>query len=382
MVRDVRATLVLPLTACPAPFHPEPGPMKTPRPLGLLRLLLVLACAGGAAGEVRAHSATPAAPGRDPQRNTFRTGVRLADERMRDSCIWVDEAAGTYYLVTASGYRGPNGRAAVVAFTSRDLRSWDGPRVIFEVPADFWAQRGIWAPELHAYRGKYYLFLTFNTDDLFPEQWRNWLPRVKRGSQVLVGDSPLGPFRAFANQSTLPPDLMTLDGTLWEEDGVPYLVFAHEWVQIKDGTVEYVPLTPDLSATAGEPTRLFHGSDAPWARKNPDFGCTVTDAPWLYRTRTGSLLMLWSSFSIGGYTVGIATSTSGKLAGPWLQHPEPLYADDGGHPMLFRRLDGQLMMILHRPNKDVERARLFEVEDLGHTLRIKGAWPGEVAAQE
>ena len=170
--------------------------------------------------------------------------------------------------------------------------------------------------------------------------------------------------------------MMTLDGTLFEEEGVPYMVFAHEWVQIKDGTVEYVQLTPDLSATVGEPKRLFHGSDAPWTRKNPDFGSTVTDAPWLYRTHTGQLLMLWSSFGEGGYTVAIATSRSGKLAGPWDQQPETMYAKDGGHPMLFRRLgDGQLMMILHSPNKDMERSVLFEIEDLGTTLRVKRRWP-------
>jgi hypothetical protein len=71
--------------------------------------------------------------------------------------------------------------------------------------------------------------------------------------------------------------------------------------------------------------------------------------------------------------VGIATSESGKLAGPWVQQPAPLFADDGGHPMLFHRLDGQLMMILHRPNKAPnERAQLFELEDTGDTLRLKG----------
>ena len=323
------------------------------------------------------HAQAPATT-RATIRNTYRTDVRLPDERMRDSSIWVDQAAGIYTLVTASGYRGPNGRHAVVAFTSNDLTAWQGPRVIFEVPADFWAQNGIWAPELHAYRGKFYLFLTFNTDDLLPEQWRDWLPRVKRASQVLVGDSPFGPFVPFANHSTLAPDMMTLDGTLFEEDGVPYMVFAHEWVQIKDGTIEYVQLTPDLSATFGEPKRLFHGSDAPWTRKNPEFGSTVTDAPWFHRTHTGQLLMLWSSFGEGNYTVGIATSRSGKLAGPWDQQPEPLYAKDGGHPMLFRRLgDNQLMMILHSPNKDVERSQLFEIEDIGTTLRVKSRWPAQ-----
>jgi hypothetical protein len=165
--------------------------------------------------------------------------------------------------------------------------------------------------------------------------------------------------------------MMTLDGTLWVEDGVPYMVFCHEWVQIKDGTVEYVRLADDLSATAGEPKKLFNGSDAPWVKKT-GYGSVVTDGPWLYRTKTGRLVMLWSSIGTGGYTVGLAVSESGKLAGPWKQQSEPVFTADGGHAMMFTRLDGQLMMILHTPNQTPnERAVLLEMEDLGDSVRVK-----------
>jgi arabinan endo-1,5-alpha-L-arabinosidase len=166
--------------------------------------------------------------------------------------------------------------------------------------------------------------------------------------------------------------MMTLDGTLWIEDGIPYMVFCHEWVQIKDGTVEMIRLRDDLSATVGAPTRLFHGSDAPWGHKSEPYGCRVTDGPWLHRTANGKLLMLWSSGCPTGYAVGIATSESGKLAGPWKQSPAALFTEDGGHPMLFRRFDGQLMLALHQPNKTPhERMRFFEIDEAGDTLVLK-----------
>ena len=60
--------------------------------------------------------------------------------------------------------------------------------------------------------------------------------------------------------------------------------------------------------------------------------------------------MLWSSFSAGGYTVGIAKTTTGDILGPWEQLPEPLYAGDGGHCMIFRTFEGQLNVAYHRPN--------------------------------
>jgi arabinan endo-1,5-alpha-L-arabinosidase len=300
---------------------------------------------------------------------------RLENFRMRDPNILVDEKTKTYYIVSSAyapattGYDG----AAIRVFTSKDLIEWEGPRIIFQTPSDLWGDvkiTGIWAPEMQYYKGKYYLFATFNTEYKLSEQWRDWLPRVRRATQILVGDSPLGPFKPFANRPTLPADMMTLDGTLYEEDGVPYIVFAHEWVQITDGTIEYARLKDDLSDIVGEPKRLFRGSDAPWARKSPEWGCWVTDGPDFYRSKSGKLFMIWSSFSETGYTTGVAVSDSGKLAGPWKQRSEPLYSADGGHGTIFKRFDGTLMLVLHSPNKATERAKLFEIEDTGETLRV------------
>jgi arabinan endo-1,5-alpha-L-arabinosidase len=308
--------------------------------------------------------------------------VRLADVRMRDVFILADETSRTYYAVSSTFVPSTEGRGrpAVRAYTSKDLVTWEGPHVIFQTPTGFWGDaniRGIWAPELHSYKGKYYLIATFDTDSKLSEQWRNWLPRVKRGTQVLVSNSPLGPFEPFHNHSTLPADMMTLDGTLWIEDGVPYMVFCHEWVQIKDGTVELVQLKEDLSETVGEPVHLFNGSDASWSRKQAPYSCYVTDGTYLYRTKTGKLIMIWSSFGTKGYTIGIAVSSTGKVRGPWVQQDAPLVTDDGGHGMIFKRFDGQLMLVFHRPNsRSLERAQLFELEDAGDTLRLKGRFVG------
>jgi GH43 family beta-xylosidase len=290
---------------------------------------------------------------------------------MRDAWILPDVTSQTYFIVSSVG-------PTVRIFVSRDLVTWEGPHVVFRMPPDFWVgaeARGIWAPELHCYRGRYYLFLTVNTATELPEQWRDWLPRVRRGCQVLVGDSPLGPFAPFARGPTLPAEIMTLDGTLWVEDGIPWMVFCHEWVQIVDGTVEMIQLREDLSATVGEPVRLFAGSDAPWSRCSDRYGCWVTDGPSLYRSPSGRLFMIWSSGGSKGYTTGIAVSESGRLAGPWWQRAEPLFEEDGGHGCIFRRFDNQLMLALHQPNKYRERAHLFELEDTGEILRIARSFP-------
>jgi arabinan endo-1,5-alpha-L-arabinosidase len=291
---------------------------------------------------------------------------KLSDIRWRDVCILPDPISKIYYIV------GPGGRG-VRAYTSKDLVNWQGPQMIYTAPQDVWGDIpvvSIWAPELHFYKGKYYLFLTFDSRNQLSEQWRNWLPRVTRGSQILVSDSPTGPFTAFQKHSTMPTDMMTLDGTLWVEEGIPYMVYCHEWVQVTDGAVGYVQLKEDLSEIVGEPVNLFRGSQGAWTKISAQYGCHVTDGPYLFKGKTGKLYMIWTSGGNEGMAVGIAISESGKLAGPWKQQSEPVYKDDGGHGMLFTTFEGKLMMAIHSPYNGNTRPHLLEIEDTGETLRI------------
>jgi hypothetical protein len=90
---------------------------------------------------------------------------------------------------------------------------------------------------------------------------------------------------------------------------MPYRVLCHEWIQIEDGTIDAVPLSADLSAATGNPRTLFHATDAQWTRCRADIGelflgrryhASITDGPWLHRTKTGRLVMLWSSYGRTG----------------------------------------------------------------------------------
>jgi hypothetical protein len=194
---------------------------------------------------------------------------------------------------------------------------------------------------------------------------------------VFVSEKPDGPFKTVVDKPIPPSDYMTLDGTFFVEDGTPYMVYAHEWTQLVDGSMEAVAMKPDLSEAAGAPFFLFKASDAPWLddrHETVNFPQNyVTDGPELYRTRTGKLLMLWSSYRQGLYVEALAHSMSGKLTGPWKQDGV-LVGEDSGHGMLFRTFDGRLMLILHQPfNPRLSRGKLFEMEDTGDSIRIKTA---------
>jgi arabinan endo-1,5-alpha-L-arabinosidase len=170
---------------------------------------------------------------------------------------------------------------------------------------------------------------------------------------------------------------MALDGTLHVEEGQPWMVFCHEWVQISDGTMNAVRLAEDLSRPLGEPILLFGASEAPWCHSIQP-GKYVTDGPCLYRLKTGKLLLLWSSFTERGYAVGVARSETGTVRGPWRHDPKPLY-EGGGHCMIFQSLDTRPMLVLHEPNKSpLERAKFFEVHEDSDNLRLASvAWQEE-----
>jgi hypothetical protein len=60
---------------------------------------------------------------------------------------------------------------------------------------------------------------------------------------------------------------------------------------------------------------------------------------------------MWSAFGEEGYAIGVATSATGSIDGPWTQREIPLWAKNGGHGMILRRADGQDLLVFHAPNE-------------------------------
>ncbi len=299
---------------------------------------------------------------------------------IRDPYIFADTVTQSYYMYAQMHKRIKDADEnkdirGVEVYVSKDLKNWAFPQPVLILDDNIWARNMVWAPEMHENNGKYYLFVTLTSSEIHENMTRpmgeeNWPPHYKRGTQIFVADSPLGPFKAFENKPHTPENWMALDGTLYVEDDIPYMIFCHEWVEIIDGSINYVQLTPDLSKTVGSPHLMFHASDAKWSiNKNSK----VTDGCFLYRTKSDKLLMIWSSFGTKGYAIGIAESESGKINGPWIQQNNLLFEEDGGHGMIFKTFDDKLLLAFHQPNSPggAERLKLFEIVDTGDTLKLK-----------
>jgi beta-xylosidase len=300
----------------------------------------------------------------------IRKNVPLDSIRLSDPFILTDSNTNMYYMTGTGG----------MLWKSKDLRSWEGPYNVVRTDSTSWMGPGpmIWAAEIHAYKGKYYYFGTFTNRAVMIDTVKgNAIER--RACHVLISDKPDGPFIPMKDPVYLPPDKPTLDATLWiDKDGKPYMVYCHEWLQNWNGTVERIELKPDLSGTVGKRKIMFFASEAPWSKEKGEHGTErpnkVTDGAYLFRTSTGRLGMIWTSWIHDVYTQGVAYSTSGTLDGPWTHERDPVTPPNFGHGMLFHTLQGKLLMCIHSHKnvngRFIRIPHLFEVDLSGDKLVV------------
>ena len=279
--------------------------------------------------------------------------MKTANEiNIRDPFVLFEN--GKYYLfgTRAASFGIKTGGFDV--YVSEDMEHWSEPIECFNSEKYNLNREVNWAPEVHRYNGAYYMLATFTNE--------NGL----RGTYILKADSPTGPFKPHSNGAVTPYEWECLDGTLYTENGRTYLVFCHEHTQITDGTICFVELSDDLTRSVGEPTTLFSGSSPFYIEKKPQGEHYVTDGPFMYKTKNGTLLMLWSTFIDGQYAeclVRFNNSINGEF-----EHLSPLIDDDGGHGMVFSSGE-KLFLTFHTPNQTLyERPCFIEIEDAGDTL--------------
>lgn len=272
--------------------------------------------------------------------------LKKADIRIRDPFILTDRENNCYYMYGTTALKQGTLRAKKTfsVYKSYDLENFEEPKVVVDgEKTGFNKMYDFWAAEVHKYKDKYYLFGSIKSDD------------TCRATQIFVCDTPDGEFLPLSKKAKTPDKWECLDGTLYVENNIPYMVFSHEWVQVKDGEIWAVKMSDDLKEPIEEPFLLFKASDNPNVTELGEKGSGnyVTDGPFLYN-ENGKLKMIWSSFYNGRYLVLSAESDS--IHGKW-RHMGSEFEFDGGHAMIFYTLEGERKIALHRPNyAEKERA--------------------------
>ena len=275
--------------------------------------------------------------------------MKTQDINIRDPFVLAEN--GLYYMYGTRAENFGQGVGGFDVYISDDLENWSEPYECFN-SADAGLNMHVnWAPEVHKYNENYYMFATFTSK------------KGIRGTHILKADSPLGPFAIHSNGAVTPDDWMSLDGTLYvSRDQTPYIIFCHEHVQIKDGTICFAELSKDLTRVVGETVTLFSASSPYWADKKPEGENYVTDGPFLFRTKTNELIMIWSTFIQNQYAECMVRFNGGEIGTDFV-HLEPLIKNDGGHGMIFKK-DDELILTFHTPNQTLfERPSFKKLTD-------------------
>ena len=296
--------------------------------------------------------------------------VSLKELSMSDPFIYPDPETKTYWLTSTGG----------ALYKSTDLEMWTGPYNVIDLSGTWMQGNFVAAAEIHKFGDKFYYAGTWNSHRICIEQVPRRYNVPLNQTQLLVSDKVDGPYLPLVKDSTFclgPTTWDIIDGTLYEENDTVYMVFVHEWTQLIDGTMAYMPLSKDLTHRIAEPTTIFRASEAAWSKEMNSIGEAtfgmkmpgwVTDGPQMFRTETGRLGMLWSSWGENRYAQGIAWSESGSIKGPWIQEEKAFKGDNSGHGMLFKTFDGQLLYSVHHDGGTGRKPEIWTVDASGDNL--------------
>ena len=267
---------------------------------------------------------------------------------IRDPFVLADNYDGTntYYMYGTHYHNG-----SFEVYTSIDRKLWTKSETPCFTPSEnFWGgTTDFYAPEVFKYTvpgtsdTAYYMFATF-TGSVAEGSNTN-----VRGTAILKAESPLGPFTEWSEGAVTWDGHDCLDGTLYIENGIPYMIYTHEHTcdacNTGAGSMMYVQLTEDLKVVASGATHktLFNAN-----RYNSGYS-PVAEGPFVYTTGTGKYL-LWSTYN-QGYT---------QVATPFKLNYNTMYTNvrwyskewlkGGGHGMVFKDFDGKDILVLHTPS--------------------------------
>ena len=137
--------------------------------------------------------------------------IELRIPKLRDPFLLA--ANGTYY-VYGTGVSPDNdwNNTTYACYRAADGRldgTWTLLDPVYVRPPH--AAKNLWAPEVHRYRGAYYLFGTYFSDET-----------QHRISAIFRADSPEGPFAEITGGALTPRDWDCIDGTLYvDSEGAP-----------------------------------------------------------------------------------------------------------------------------------------------------------------
>lgn len=288
-------------------------------PGGLLLLLLIVSWCGQTACLAQAKKA--AGP---------------ADIHLADPAILYHQ--GTYYLYGTSG---ANANMGFEVYTSRDGKSWQGPRGARDgyalAKGDAFGQANFWAPHVFYHNNRFYMAYA-----------------AEERIAIAVSDSPLGPFTQTEKAALAAPVKQIDPFVFIDDDGKKYLYH----VRLSQGNRLFVAqMHDDLSGIKPETLRECISAQQPW-ENTAQARWPVAEGPAILKHKNLYYFVYSANdFRNPDYAVGYAVSSSPygpweKFAGNPIISRKNLGHKGTGHGDFVRDRKGRLLYVLHTHHAD------------------------------
>jgi beta-xylosidase len=238
-------------------------------------------------------------------------------------------------------------------YRSSDLARWDSIGYAYQRTDSSWARRALWAPEVLAYRGKYYL--TYSAIG----------PVDSVGYQLClaVADDPAGPFTDLRTPWLTYAGWKTIDAHLFiDTDGTPYLFFNRVGIRGEGrqmyGNIYVVRLSEDLMRAETEP-ELVVAASQPWEAADPAYNSNANEGAFVFR-EGDTYYLTYSSGHYKSPRYGIGVATASSPLGPWTKsETNPLLQSDyavgrsgPGHASITSSPDGRTRYLVYHVHAD------------------------------
>lgn len=232
------------------------------------------------------------------------------------------------------------------------------PKVIWKKHSTGPMGAHIWAPEIHYIAGKWYVYFAAG------EAEKIWDIRM----YALENSSPNPLMGTWTEKGKIKMnwESFTLDATVFQVKGVPYMAWAQGDPNKKGNTHIYIAKMDSPTSISGEQVQIA-SPDLPWEQ----IGYWVAEAPAVI-VRNGKVFMTYSaSATDANYCLGLLTADEdADLLDPksWKKSPEPVFKSNPetsqfgpGHNSFTTTPDGKTdIMVYHARNYEkIEGEALF-----------------------
>ena len=228
---------------------------------------------------------------------------------------------GTNYLTCLS-----EANRGVALYCSDRLTALGAKHIIWEAPEQGPFSDEVWAPEIHALDGRWYVYVA--ASDGQNRNHRMWVLQSE-GADPLGKYSIHGPLYTGDHPETGADNRWAIDGTVLEQGGKRYFIWSG-WEDTRDEQWLYIAPMRDPLTIAGKRVRLCPNDDYLWERVGEtSAGRGLNEAPQVLQ-RDGRTFVVYSCSGSWqpSYKLGLlALRPGGNPLNPsdWTKHPQPVF---------------------------------------------------------